>query len=433
MDFQDMELDPTIVRILKEHEILSPTEIQAESIRNFRQHPRSHLLGQAKTGSGKTLAFTIPIVEYINPKIPYIQALVIVPTRELCKQVASVFGLFQSYKDLQIAEIYGGVSIKSQIEVISKGAQIAVATPGRLIDLYNQREIDFRSVNVVVLDEADKMLNMGFLPDMRLILLEAMKNITPRLLLFSATLPHEIRSLVHDFTHEEPVLEMNVSTDTLTVDQCEQSYYAIPGNKYWNFVRILRMENPEYAIIFTKTRIKAEELSRRLNQEKEIPFRIQYISGELSQTQREEIVSAFRTREITCLIGTDVLARGLDFVRVTHVFNYDLPTDAEKYVHRIGRTARVSGGEKNVMSGKAISLVTASDRQKLQMIEDFTGIRLQLKPLPNSNSIYPSPIVSPNPSPKSNKNTQNSQKPRKPRRPPSSHHHGKKPPNKKVK
>ncbi|MHA1522222.1 MAG: helicase-related protein [Promethearchaeota archaeon] len=292
--------------------------------------------------------------------------------------------------------------------------------------------MDFRSVNVVVLDEADKMLNMGFLPDMRFLLLEAMKNITPRLLLYSATLSHDIKGFVHDFAHDDPVLEMDISTDNLTVDECEQSYYAIPGNKYWNFVRILRLENPEYAIIFTKTRIKAEELSRRLNQEKDIPFQFQYISGDLSQSEREKIVETFRERQIICLIGTDVLARGLDFVRVTHVFNYDLPNNAEKYVHRIGRTARVSGGEKNVLSGKAISLVTASDRKKLQNIEEFTGIRLQLKPLPNSKTIYPSPVASPKVSQKSSQEASQeasqkiSQKPKKPRRPPSTHNkHGK--------
>ncbi len=430
MDFQALKLDHALVRILAEHEILSPTEIQMESIRNFRQHPRSHLLGQAKTGSGKTLAFVLPVIEHLNPKIPYLQTLVIVPTRELCKQVASVFRLFESYKDLQIAEIYGGVSIKLQIEAIKKGAQVAVATPGRLIDLYHQREIDFRSVKVVVLDEADKMLNMGFLPDMRFLLMEAMQNITPRLLLYSATLSHDIKTFVHDFAHGDPILEMNVSTDNLTVDECEQSYYAIPGNKYWNFVRILRMENPEYAIVFTKTRIKAEELSRRLNQEKDIPFQVQYISGDLSQSEREKIVKTFRSREIICLIGTDVLARGLDFLQVTHVFNYDLPDNAEKYVHRIGRTARVSGGEKNVLSGKAISLVTASDRKKLQNIEDFTGIRLQLKPLPNSNTIYPSPLVSAKVSPKVSQKSENSQKPQKPRRPPASHRRKKKKPRK---
>lgn len=382
MQFQDMNLNPQLITTLAENKIISPTEIQEKSIPQCLQNPRTHIIGQAKTGSGKTLAFAIPITEHLNPDNHHVQAVIMVPTRELCKQVSGVFNSIIKYKNLKIVEIYGGVSIKRQIDKIRGGAQIVVATPGRLIDLYRQRQIGFKYVKFVALDEADRMLDMGFLPDIRYILLDAMQQASPQLMLFSATLLADIRKMVKDFAHSGEVIELDVSEDEMTVGNCEQYYYYLSGNKFWNLVRVLEHEKPEYSIIFTKTKRKAQEISKRLSKESQLGLKISYISGDLSQAAREDIVAKFRKRKINCLIGTNVLARGLDFDRITHVFNYDLPVNPQVYVHRIGRTARVSGIKKITEAGKAISLVTGSDRQQLRQIEKFTNSKIQEKFIP---------------------------------------------------
>ncbi len=386
MLFKDMTIDPRIIRALEENQIVSPTEIQEQSIPHGLSLRKSHVIGQAKTGSGKTLAFAIPIVERINPKNRHIQAVVLVPTRELCKQNAAVFRSISKYKKVKVVEIYGGASIRAQIDRIRQGGQIIIATPGRLIDLVRQGEIKFKYVDFVALDEADRMLDMGFLPDMQFLLLDAMRDVSPRLFLFSATMMGEIKRLIVLFTKQDKVHEINVSKDSLTVATCEQYAYNIENNKFGNFIRILNEEQPSFSIIFTKTKRKAAELCRRLKNERGINFDLNagFIHGDLTQATREKTIKLFRNKQLNCLVGTNVLARGLDFPKVSHVFNYDLPRDPEDYVHRIGRTARVGGMEKNVTSGKAISLVSTSQRDLMYNIERLLTYSIKKRTVPNA-------------------------------------------------
>ncbi|MHA1585262.1 MAG: DEAD/DEAH box helicase, partial [Promethearchaeota archaeon] len=333
MLFKEMDLDPKIIQALEENQIASPTEIQEQCIPHGISMRKSHVIGQAKTGSGKTLAFAIPIIEKINKTNRHIQAVVIVPTRELCKQNASVFRSITKYKKVKIVEVYGGASIRVQIEQIKNGGQVIVATPGRLIDLIKRGELNFKSVNFVALDEADRMLDMGFLPDIEYILFDAMKNVSPRLFLFSATLMEDIKRVIRRFTRDEEVHEIDVSKDSLTVENCDQYAYYVDDNKFKHFINILNEERPDFSIVFTKTKRSAEAVCRKLKRERNLTFKFKpgFIHGDVTQAQREKTVDQFRKRQINCLVGTNVLARGLDFPKVSHVFNYDMPRDPEDY------------------------------------------------------------------------------------------------------
>lgn len=367
MKFQDYNINNHIKRALDEMGIYTPTKIQSKAIPRLLDNGKTHILGQAKTGTGKTLAFSIPITNQISPKLKAVQAVVLVPTRELCKQVYSVITKLNKYRKLKTVEIYGGVSIDRQRRAIKDGAQIVIATPGRLMDLYRRKAISFREVRFVVLDEADRMLDMGFLPDIQYILFDAMRGVYPRLLLFSATMLKQIRKIAHQFSNGESLVEINVSKDDLTVENCQQYYYRVkPDKKYSTFVSILRKERPKSAIIFVNTRRWADKLKKRLSQEKGLRLRFNTLHGDKTQGQREYVLRSFREKKIDCLIATNVAARGLDIPHVTHIFNFDLPREGpEIYVHRIGRTSRMEN------EGKAISLVTNEQMEVLNKIEDF--------------------------------------------------------------
>ncbi len=367
MKFQDYNINNHIKRALDEMGIYTPTKIQIKAIPRLLDNGKTHILGQAKTGTGKTLAFSIPITNQISPKLKAVQAVVLVPTRELCKQVYSVITKLNKYRKLRTVEIYGGVSIDRQRRLIKDGAQIVIATPGRLMDLYRRKAISFREVRFVVLDEADRMLDMGFLPDIQYILFDAMRGVYPRLLLFSATMLKQIRKIAHQFSNGESLVEINVSKDDLTVENCQQYYYRVkPDKKYSTFVSILRKERPKSAIIFVNTRRWADKLKKRLSQERGLRLRFNTLHGDKTQGQREYVLRSFREKKIDCLIATNVAARGLDIPHVTHIFNFDLPREGpEIYVHRIGRTSRMEN------EGKAISLVTNEQMEVLNKIEDF--------------------------------------------------------------
>ena len=374
MKFQEYDLNKQIKRALEEMKIHTPTEIQRRAIPELLDGSKTHILAQAKTGTGKTLAFSIPITNQISVKEKSVQVVVLVPTRELCKQVHSVLRELTKYRKLKVVEAYGGVSLDRQRREIKDGAQIVVATPGRLMDLYRRRAISFNKVRFVVLDEADRMLDMGFLPDIQFILFDAMKRVSPRLLLFSATMLKQITKIAKQFTKNDRVVEINVSKDDLTVESCQQYYYKIRENKqkYSSFVNILKKEQPKSSIIFVNTRRWGDKLSKRLSQEKQIKLRFNTLHGDKTQRQRELILRDFRDEKFDCLIATNVAARGLDIPHVTHIFNFDLPREGpEIYVHRIGRTSRMEN------TGKAISLVVEDQMKMLKEIERFTKKPLQ--------------------------------------------------------
>jgi ATP-dependent RNA helicase DeaD len=368
MKFQDLDINSNIKRALDDMGIDTPTKIQNRAIPKLLDGGRTHVLAQAKTGTGKTLAFSIPITNQISPKQKTVQALVLVPTRELCKQVYSVVTELNKYRKLKTVEVYGGVSIDRQRKEIRNGAQIVIATPGRLMDLYRRKAISFRDVRFVVLDEADRMLDMGFLPDIKYILFDAMKGVSPRLLLFSATMLKQITKIARQFSNGEKLVELNVSKDDITVANCKQYYYKIreAGQKYASFVTLLKMEQPKSSIIFVNTRRWGDKLKKRLIQEKGLNMRFSILHGDRTQNQRERVLSEFRKENIDCLIATNVAARGLDIPHVTHIFNFDIPREGpEIYVHRIGRTSRMEN------EGKAISLVTDDQMKMIREIEKF--------------------------------------------------------------
>ncbi|MHA1519472.1 MAG: DEAD/DEAH box helicase [Promethearchaeota archaeon] len=383
-----MNLIPPILEGLTAMNIISPTDIQEQAIPTILSDPKAHVIAQAKTGSGKTLAFSIPIVQLLDRNLKMVQAVIIVPTRELCVQISNVISELSKYSKLHVVEIYGGVSINRQMQEISKGAQIVVATPGRLIDIYNRGKINFKKVRFVVLDEADRCLDMGFMPDIEYILLNAMGMVQPRLFLFSATMFGAINHLVQKFTRNEPISKIDVSQDSLTVEQCDQIYYVVREfrDKYYDFVRIFKKERPDHSLIFVNTKKTAEWLYNRLSDEKNLDSNFELISGNLTQYRRESVLAKFRANKIQHLIATDVAARGLDIKGVSHVFNYDIPSYEENYVHRIGRTARVRGKDGNFAQGTAISLVLSDELALLARIEGFMEKDLKKRPLPPRRS-----------------------------------------------
>ena len=264
MHFKDFGLSPFTLSALEDMGIESPTPIQEACLTKIVEQPSCHITAQAKTGSGKTLAFGIPIIESLDLGNKFPQALVLVPTRELCKQVSGGLKAAAKNQKINIVEIYGGASISPQLKQLKESAHILVATPGRLIDIFKRGQVSLKHIKFVALDEADRMLDMGFIPDIRFLLLDAMKRISPRLMLFSATMPKEILGVIKDFTKGQNVIPINVSQDSLTVPDCEQYCYHVDGDKYAFFVRVLKSEKPDYSIIFTKTKRGAERLYRQI-------------------------------------------------------------------------------------------------------------------------------------------------------------------------
>ncbi len=384
MNFTDLNIEHSLVKALKQMGIVTPTEIQQRAMPKIINETNSHIMAQAKTGSGKTLAFSIPVAQLLDPTLKQVQAVIIVPTRELCKQVAEVFYDLNQYKHLKVVQVYGGVSINNQIQRIDEGAQVIVATPGRLIDIYDRKHVSFKQVKFVVLDEADRCLDMGFLPDIEYLLLKAMRNVYPRLLLFSATIFEEVSNLAKQFTHGKQIVQIDVSHDQLTVDNCDQYYFLISQfrDKYYHFVRILQKERPEHSIIFVNTKKTGDWLYTQLRNEQKLRLHIELLSGNLSQKRREIVIDKFRSKRINCLIATDVAARGLDIEQVSHVFNYDLPQYEENYVHRIGRTARISGEQGQFRKGIAMTLVMKDQIRILSRIEAFMNRKILQRRLP---------------------------------------------------
>ncbi len=382
MLFSEMDLKPEIVEALSRMKITAPTDIQKESIPKILKG--NHFLGQARTGSGKTLAYCIPLAQMIDPQ--KLECVILVPTRELCKQVHDVFSDLLKFTNLRVVEVYGGVSIDRQIHEIERGVNIIVATPGRLIDIYMRKKVNFHTVKFVVLDEADRMLDMGFMPDLEFILISSMQSlgIRPQLILFSATLFAEIQDLAKQFIGDDEFNKVNVSEDEMTVKTCSQYYYLIEEqrDKYYDFVRILRDLRPTHLLIFVNTQKTAEWLHNRLLNERGLNLRIESISGALSQNKREEVLRKFKNKAINTLIATDVASRGLDIPDITHVINYDLPKYEEDYVHRIGRTSRMN------KKGMAISLVNKEEYRFLCRIEAFIDKTIEQKDLPQRDPNY---------------------------------------------
>ncbi|MDG6999784.1 MAG: DEAD/DEAH box helicase [Nitrososphaerota archaeon] len=361
--FDSLNLKHEIQRSLREIGYGSMFPIQAQSIPPLIQG--KDVIGQAHTGSGKTAAFAIPIIEKVDQSKPYVQALVIVPTRELALQVTDEFNKIARHLPIRAYSIYGGQSITPQIERLTKKTpQIVVATPGRLIDHMERGTIDFQDVKFVVLDEADRMLDMGFIDDIDYIMRQIPNG--SQTALFSATMPKEILRLSHKYmNHPVNVL---VDSDELSVNEIDQSYAIVDErSKFQALVEYIRKSQISSGIVFCATKIKTQRLAERLQVQ---GFRAAPIHGDLSQNRREHAMRNFREGRIELLVATDVAARGIDVPEVGHVINYDVPQDPLTYFHRIGRTARAG------RAGKAISLVANSEYPDFSRIVGMTEAQI---------------------------------------------------------
>ncbi len=357
------------INALNELNITYPTPVQEQAIPLILGG--HNIMAQSKTGTGKTLAFVIPIIERLSFQSN--EALILVPTRELAKQVNNVVKDLGNSK-IKSQTVYGGVSINNQIRKLEQGIHIIVGTPGRIIDLYKRRKLNLANIKFVVLDEGDRLWDMGFAPDVKYILNQIKSKY--QFMLFSATLDYDMRELVKKYSKNKFDF-LNLSRDDLTVKNTLQFYYLIDRfeQKFKTFLEILRKERPKHALVFVNTKKTANWLFNRLKSNKGNHNKIGLISGNLSQFQREKILKEYRDHKINMLIATDVAARGLDIENISHVFNYDVPKFPENYVHRIGRTSRMN------KRGIAITLCLKDEYEYLCHIEGLIDKEIRLKTL----------------------------------------------------
>lgn len=375
--FEDLGLSEETLKVLKHKGFEEPTPIQISTIPAILLG-RKDVVGQAQTGTGKTAAFGLPMLELMPERSKNVQALVLTPTRELAIQVAEEINSLKGKKKLNIIPVYGGQSIELQLKSLKKGVDIVVGTPGRIMDHLRRRTLKLEEISFLVLDEADEMLNMGFLDDV----IEIMKHTgeDKRTMLFSATMPAEIMQIAKKHMGEYDVFK--VSTGQLTVSKTDQIYFEVAaGNKFEALCRIIDIEEDFYGLVFCRTKIDVDSVSSHLA---ERGYDADGLHGDMSQGQREKILNKFKKRLSNILVATDVAARGIDVQDLTHVINYALPQDPESYVHRIGRTGR-AGKE-----GIAITFITPSEYKKLQFIQHKAKTDIRKAKLPKVKDVIES-------------------------------------------
>ena len=372
-DFAALGLGAEAMRAITDLGYGAPTPIQEQTIPLLLAG--RDIIGQAPTGTGKTAAFGLPIIEHIEERELAPQALIVVPTRELAIQVSEAMMKLGKYRQIATIPIYGGQPYERQLRALARGVQVVVGTPGRLLDHLRRKTLNLSAVRTVVLDEADEMLDMGFIDDIESILAE----LPPKhqIALFSATIPPRITHLAAKYMNNPE--RVSVATREAIAPRVRQVYYEVPGMaKLDALATILDLEEPSSAIIFVRTRRDADDVSEKLNG---LGYLAQAIHGEINQSQRERVLDRFRAGRTQLLVATDVAARGLDIPEVSHIINYDLPLDAESYVHRIGRTGRAG------RAGEALTLVTPREFRQLRMIEHAIHRRLQRLRLPTSADV----------------------------------------------
>lgn len=361
--FQDLGISAATMKSLKRMGFEEATPIQAETIPLSLQH--KDLIGQAQTGTGKTAAFGVPLVDKIDVANEVVQGIIIAPTRELAIQVSEELYKIGFGKRTRVLSIFGGQDINRQIRALKKNPHIIVGTPGRILDHINRKTLKLDHVHTVILDEADEMLNMGFIDDIESILSRIPEE--RQTLLFSATMPTPIRRMAERFMKEPQIVK--VKAKEMTVPLIEQYYIETQEKtKFDILTRLLDIQSPELAIIFGRTKRRVDELSEALNLR---GYTAEGIHGDLSQAKRMSVLRKFKEGSIDVLVATDVAARGLDISGVTHVYNFDIPQDPESYVHRIGRTGR-AGKE-----GVAITFITYRERSYLQVVEKTTKRKME--------------------------------------------------------
>jgi len=366
--FSQMGLKPQLLQMIEAKGFENPTPIQVESIPPGLDG--RDIMGQAKTGTGKTAAFGIPMLNRIVPH-QGLQAMVLCPTRELAVQVAEEITSLGNALQIGALPVYGGQSIEIQLRALRRRPEIIVGTPGRMIDHLNRGTIELSGLNYVVLDEADEMLDMGFLPDIERILRQCPEK--RQTFLFSATLVPEIRELGRTFMSDPKLIV--IASPELTVSLTEQYYYEVnPRQKVETICRVIDVDQPPVSLVFCRTKKGADELNRVLNSR---GYTADSLHGDMSQRERDHVMERFRNGNVEILVATDLAARGLDVEMVTHVFNYDIPEDPDGYVHRIGRTGRAG------RDGVAITLVEPRQIRQLKIIEKHIGRKINRQVLPS--------------------------------------------------
>ncbi len=371
--FKSMGLSVSVLKALEEMGFEEPSPIQVRTIPLIMEE--SDLIGQAQTGTGKTAAFGVPIVERLDHRSKRVQALVMAPTRELAIQVSEEITKIGRHAGVKVVPIYGGQSYDRQLKALEHGAQVVIGTPGRVMDHIRRGTLKLEFVRMVVLDEADEMLDMGFIEDVEFILQNVPSD--RQTLLFSATVPEAIVRLARKYLRNPK--HISISPERLTVPKTEQVYYEVREHeKLDGLSRILDMESAERTIIFCRTKKRVDELAEGLQAR---GYSAEATHGDLNQVQRNRVLKRFKDGASEILVATDVAARGLDIDNVTHVINYDLPQDTEAYVHRIGRTGRAG------RTGTAITMVLPKEFRQFRQMEKILRVRLQRRPLPTQEDV----------------------------------------------
>ncbi len=374
MTFEELGLKSGVLKSLKTLGFETPTPIQQEAIPHLLKE-ESDFVGLAQTGTGKTAAFGLPLVSKVEEGRKRPQGLVICPTRELCLQISKDIQNFSKDVNVNTVAVYGGTDIVRQIKEIKKGAQIIVATPGRLVDLTKRKAIVLREIDWVVLDEADEMLNMGFKEDIDHILDET--PLERNVWLFSATMPKEVAQIAKNYM-EEP-LEVSIGHKNQTNENIEHIYFTVSDRDRYSAVKRLIDFNPNiYGLIFCRTRRETAAVAEKLGKE---GYSAEPLHGDLSQAQRDQVMRRFRNKDIQILVATDVAARGIDVDDITHVINYNLPDEIENYTHRSGRTARAG------KHGESLVLVTPRESYKIKAIEKKIRTEFTKGLIPNAKEI----------------------------------------------
>lgn len=373
-DFEEFGLSASVLESIHKMGFVEASPIQKKAIPLILEG--RDLLGQAQTGTGKTAAFGIPMAERLAADAPHVGALVLCPTRELAVQVAEELHELCLFSGQKVLPIYGGQRIDRQITALKKGVQVVVGTPGRILDHLGRRTLDLSGVQLLVLDEADMMLDMGFLPDIRRILRQCPTD--RQTMLFSATIPDDIRRISQEYMRDPE--SISVVPETLTLEDTEQIFYEVPEEeKIDALMRLLDYEGEEDSvIIFCRTRRNVDKLTRKL---KSRGYDVEGLHGDLTQQQRDQIMHGFREQKFAYLVATDVASRGLDISHVTRVINFHIPQDPEAYVHRIGRTGRMG------RSGVAITFVTPAEYWDLLRIQEFSMAQIEQGELPSSGEV----------------------------------------------
>src|ERR1700722_16603228 len=360
--FAELGLAPDLLAAVRDVGYEAPSPIQEQAIPPLLEG--LDVIGQAQTGSGKTAAFGLPMLQYVDPSENDVQGLVLTPTRELCIQVTQALRAYGKRKGVDVVAVFGGAPIRSQQAQLRAGGQVVVGTVGRVKDLISRHSLMLHACRFVVLDEADEMLDLGFLEDVEKIL--ALTPSSRQTALFSATMPPEIRRLADQYLYN-PVI-VKVKAATLTVDSVEQFGLEVASkDKAATLVEVLAAEKPTQAIIFCRTKVRCDQLYRTLRDQ---GMNVKALHGDMSQGQRDGVMISFKEGRTPLLVATDVAARGLDISTVSHVINFDVPTSPDVYIHRIGRTGRVG------RSGRAITFYESRQKREVEAIEAHSGVKL---------------------------------------------------------